>query len=107
MLLTSKYLNFLARTNKFDNVSVDFLIDSAKDKNEMANLIIKKRKFLNYLEIEKLLKYATDKDEFIEFIIKYANYPLGVGHLLPYAIDKDKVGNFIVKNKKKLSLELF
>ena len=68
MLLTSKYLNFLARTNKFDNVSVDFLIDHAKDKDEMANLIIKNKKHLKDSEIEKLLDIVKNKDELIEFI---------------------------------------
>jgi len=101
-----KYINEFD-FNKLSDRNVANLLQSATDKNNMADLIIQKKQELTHDNVSILLKYATDKDKMAEHLqIKIDNISKltnnDIINLLQSATDKDKMAELLIKYKTKL-----
>ena len=87
-------------------LDVKNLLQSATDKDKMADVIVKNKPELSTFDAENLLHFATDdnKDKIAELIIKKkSNLFSVITKLITYAKDKDKIVELIINKKSKLS----
>ena len=86
-------------------LDVKNLLDSAKDKDKVAQIIIEKKPELSYTNVENLLKYSIKKDEIAALIIKKKPElaESNVFWLLLKTTNKEKIARLLQKETDNIS----
>ena len=102
-----KYINEFD-FNKLSYDNVEYLLQSATDKNNMAELLVKYKTKLSGVDVYYLLAYATNKEEIAELLQKDKKDNISklrqdhIAALFESATDKDKMAELLIKYKTKL-----
>ena len=91
--------------NQLDDKDVNTLIDDAKNKKEIIELILKYKSNITDENISKFIYSTPDRDKIAELIIKYKKELSDddVFSLLKRVTNKDKIAELIVRKNKEIS----
>jgi hypothetical protein len=94
-------------TRDISSYELKMLLDSNKDKDKIAKIIIKHKKELTNTNVRDLLESAVNKDEIAKLIIKYKKELTNddVCNLLIHAYNKYEIANILQEDINKLKLK--